>query len=226
MTATSVYGDYHLVNAFPNLSFDKPLFFTFSPEASNLVYVVEQSGRIKAFQNDSTVSTASTFLDVSSKIVSGGEQGLLGLAFHPSYQFNGYFYIYYTKAGTGELILTRYSRSAGDPQKADTSSGLILLTIAHPDFTNHNGGCLMFGQDGYLYICVGDGGSGGDPNNNAQNTNVLLGKILRIDVNTTSGGNNYGIPPTNPFASGGGKPEVFCYGMRNPWRICQDPLQD
>jgi glucose/arabinose dehydrogenase len=224
LTADPVFSQYRLVNAFPSLTFDEPLLFTHAGDGSNRVYVVEQGGVIKVFENDSTVTLSNTFLDVSAKISEVDEQGLLGLAFHPNYSSNRFFYIYYTKAVTGELILARYTRNLSNPLIADTSSELIIFTIAHPNYANHNGGCLMFGLDGYLYIGIGDGGSGGDPFNNAQNKNVLLGKILRIDINNPSGGNNYGIPPDNPFAGGGGRPEIYCYGMRNPWRFCQDPV--
>jgi glucose/arabinose dehydrogenase len=222
--ASTAFGQIMLENAYPQLTFNYPVYYTYANDGSNRVYVVEQTGKIKVMQNDSTVSVSSTFLDVSARIVSGGEQGLLGLAFHPNYSTNRFFYIYYTKAGTGDIVIARFTRNISNPLIADSNSQLIVLTFPHPTYTNHNGGCLMFGQDGYLYAGVGDGGSGGDPNNNGQNTNVFLGKILRIDINNPSGGNNYGIPPTNPFAGGGGKPEIYTYGMRNPWRFSQDPV--
>jgi hypothetical protein len=120
-------------------------------------------------------------------------------------------------------VISRFTTQAGNPNKADSLSELILMVIPQP-YSNHNGGMIMFGLDGYLYIGMGDGGSAGDPGNYAQNNNSLLGKILRIDVNNPSGGNNYGIPPTNPFVGGGGLPEIFCTGMRNPWRFSQDPV--
>ncbi len=148
---------------------------------------------------------------------------MLGLAFHPNYASNGYFYVDYTRAGDGATIVSRFSRSSTDPNKADSLSELILLTISQP-FSNHNGGIVFFGLDGYLHIGMGDGGSGGDPGNRAQTLTELLGKVLRINVDSVSGGNNYSIPPTNPFAQGGGRPEIFTIGMRNPWRISQDPV--
>jgi glucose/arabinose dehydrogenase len=224
MAAAPAFAQITLVNAFPGLSFSSPVFLTHSGDGTNRIFVVQQTGRIIVFPNDSTITTSNVFLDVSPKIVSGGEQGLLGLAFHPNFSSNRYFYIYYTKTGTGDVVISRFTRSVADPNKADSTSELVLLTIPHSTYSNHNGGCLMFGQDGYLYAGVGDGGSGGDPDNNGQNTNVLLAKILRIDVNNPSGGNNYGIPPTNPYAGGGGRPEIFCIGMRNPWRFSQDPV--
>ena len=222
--ASTAFGQIMLENAYPLLTFEYPVFYTYANDGSNRVYVVQQTGKIIVMQNDSNVSTSSTFLDVSERIVSGGEQGLLGLSFHPNYSSKRFFYIYYTKAGTGDIVIARFTRNVSNPLIADSNSQQIVLTYPHPTYTNHNGGCLMFGQDGYLYTGVGDGGSGGDPNNNGQNTNVLLGKILRLDINNLSGGNNYGIPPTNPFAGGGGRPEIYTYGMRNPWRFSQDPV--
>lgn len=223
ISTISSFSQITYVNAFPNRSFTQPLFLTHSGDATNRIFVVQQNGFIKTFPNDSTGSTNLTFLDLTNKILTGSERGLLGLAFHPNYSSNRYFYVDYTRAGDGATIVSRFQTQSGNPNKADSLSELILLTIAQP-FSNHNGGMVMFGLDGFLYIGMGDGGSGGDPNNNAQNPNALLGKILRVDVNNPSGGNNYGIPPGNPFIGGGGSPEIFCMGMRNPWRFSQDPV--
>ena len=217
------YSQISFVNAFPSRSFTQPVFLTHSGDATNRIFIVQQNGFIMVFPNDSTGSTVNTFLNVTDKIITGSERGLLGLAFHPNYSTNRYFYVNYTRAGDGATIVSRFTTQSGDPNKADSLSELILLTIPQP-YSNHNGGNVMFGQDGYLYIGMGDGGSGGDPGNRAQNPNELLGKILRIDVNNPSGGNNYGIPPGNPYISGGGLPEIFCIGMRNPWRFSQDPV--
>lgn len=214
---------FEFVNAFPNLSFSQPLYVTHANDGSNRVFVVEKTGVIKVLPNDSNTSNATSYLNVSNKISSGSERGLLGLAFHPNYASNGYLYINYTRSGDGATIVSRFRRSGTDPNKADSLSELVLLTIAQP-FSNHNGGIVFFGLDGYLYIGMGDGGSGGDPGNRAQNLNELLGKVLRINVDSASGGNNYSIPPTNPFAQGGGRPEIYTIGMRNPWRISQDPV--
>ena len=213
-----------LVTAFPNVSFSRPIFLTHANDGTNRVFVVERYGLIKVLPNDSNTTDSRVFLDVTN-LNNGNtyqERGLLGLAFHPDYANNGYFYIYYTRVGDGYNVLARFSRSASDPNKADSLSQQILWAVQDP-YSNHNGGILFFGLDGYLYCGMGDGGSGGDPGNRAQNTNEMLGKVHRVDVNTTSGGNNYGIPPTNPFATGGGRPEIFTVGMRNPWRISQDP---
>jgi hypothetical protein len=210
-------------NAFPNISFSGPVFLTHAYDGTNRIFVVQQGGLIRVFPNDSTTSNVVTFLNLTNKVLSGGERGLLGLAFHPNYETNRYFYVNYTRQTDGATIVSRFTTQAGNPNKADSLSELILLTISQP-FSNHNGGMVMFGLDNFLYIGMGDGGSGGDPGNRAQNPNELLGKILRINVDTATGGNNYGIPPTNPFAGGGGRPEIFAMGMRNPWRFSQDPV--
>ncbi len=219
----NVYSQISFVNAFPARNFTQPVFLTHSGDGTNRIFVVQQNGFIKEFPNDSTGSVINTFLNVTNKIITGSEQGLLGLTFHPNYSTNRYFYVNYTRAGDGATVVSRFTTQAGNPNKADSLSELILLTIPQP-FSNHNGGDVMFGQDGFLYIGMGDGGSGGDPGNRAQNPNELLGKILRIDVNNPGGGNNYGIPAGNPYVGGGGLPEIFCIGMRNPWRFSQDPV--
>jgi len=212
-------------SAFPNLSFSNPVLLTHAGDGTNRIFVVEKGGLIKVFPNDSMASSTQVFLNVTNLISTNyTEKGLLGLAFHPNYSSNRYLYIYYTRLSDGALTVTRFTTFSGNPNKADSLSALPIITIAHPTNLNHNGGNLMFGLDGYLYLGPGDGGSGGDPPNNAQNVNVLLGKILRLDVNNPSGGNNYGIPPSNPFASGGGAPEIFAWGVRNPWRFTQDPV--
>jgi hypothetical protein len=215
-----------LVNAFPNLTFTQPVFLTHSNDGTNRIFVVQKNGLIYVFPNDPNVSSATVFLNLSSRIVTGtggDERGLLGLAFHPAYSTNGNFYVNYTQAGTGRTIVARYRVDPGNPNAGDFNSELVLINAYQP-FSNHNGGMLFFGLDGYLYIGMGDGGSAGDPGNRAQNVDSLLGKILRINSDTTIGPQNYGIPPTNPFASGGGRPEIFAWGLRNPWRFSQDPV--
>lgn len=223
--AAKVYTQVNFVNAFPNLSFSLPLFLTHSGDGTNRIFVVQQRGLIRVFPNDSMTTNVQTFLDASNLVnQSGNERGLLGLAFHPNYSSNRYFFIYYTRASDGALRISRFTTQSGNPNKADSLSELNMLTIPHPTYTNHNGGCLMFGGEGNLYIGTGDGGGGGDPFNNSQNLNSLLGKMLRIDINTPSGGNNYSIPPTNPYAGGGGAPEIFATGLRNPWRFSRDAV--
>lgn len=180
------------------------------------LFVVEQDGLIKILNSNGTTN-ATPFLNLSSLTNAGGEQGLLGLAFHPNYASNGYFYVNYTKASDGATVIARYSVSAENPNVANPT-GSILLTIPQP-YSNHNGGTLKFGPDGYLYIGMGDGGSGGDPGNRAQNIDDLLGKMLRIDVNS---GSPYGIPPGNPYASVAGADEIWALGLRNPWKFSFD----
>ncbi|MEO6694314.1 MAG: PQQ-dependent sugar dehydrogenase [Ignavibacteria bacterium] len=211
------------INAFPNASFSNPLFLTHSNDGTNRIFIAEKNGIVKVLPNDSSTSNVKIFLNMTNLIITGSERGLLGLAFHPDYANNGYFYVNYTRASDGATKVSRFTRSASDPDKADSLSEFNIITISQP-FSNHNGGIIFFGIDGYLYVGMGDGGSGNDPGNRAQNVNELLGKILRIDVNTSTGGNNYGIPSTNPFAGGGGRPEIFTVGMRNPWRMSQDPV--
>lgn len=179
------------------------------------LFVVQQNGIIKIIQQDGTINS-SDFLNITAKVTFGGERGLLGLAFHPQYATNGYFYVYYNNS-VGNITVARYSVSA-NPEIADPNSEKILLTVTKP-FANHNGGSMHFAPDGMLWISTGDGGSGGDPNNNAQNKNSLLGKMLRIDVNATG---NYNIPPDNPFVNIDGADEVWAYGLRNAWKYSFD----
>lgn len=178
------------------------------------LFVVQQNGAIKIVQPNGSVN-ATDFLNISTKILFGGERGLLGLAFHPQYATNGYFFVYYNQVSTGNIIVARYSRSAGNPDVADGATEKILLNIPKP-FGNHNGGSMHFAPDGNLWISTGDGGSSGDPNNNSQNKNSLLGKLLRIDVNATG---PYNIPAGNPFVGIDGADEVWSYGLRNAWKF-------
>ena len=199
--------------------FDKPI--SIKHGFDNKLFVVEQKGVIKILNANGTVNNT-PFLDINSKVTdAGGERGLLGLAFHPNYTANGYFYVNYIN-NSGNTVIARYSRSS--ETTANPNSELILLTINQPA-SNHNGGDMSFGPDGYLYIASGDGGGSGDPNNYAQNLNTLLGKMLRIDVDNNSNGNNYAIPSNNPYLNDNNAstlPEIWAYGLRNPWRFSFD----
>lgn len=220
-TPEETVPDILLENAFPNLGFAKPLDLQSPSDGTNRIFVVEQNGRIYVFENDATASISNTFLDINSSVASSGELGLLGLAFHPNYGENGLFYVYYTPSND-LAVVSRFQVSNSDSNLADVNSEQILLRIPQP-FTNHNGGQLAFGPDGFLYISSGDGGSGGDPQNNAQNLSSLLGKILRIDVDTIDNGLEYGIPSDNPFLNQtNARGEIYAYGLRNPWRMSFD----
>ena len=196
-------------------TFASPVYLTSPPGDTARLFVVEQGGRIRVLRHDTLL--AAPFLDVSAKISSGGERGLLSVAFHPDYVTNGRFYVYFTNPA-GDIRIVRYN--AATAETANEASADTVLKVPHPGQSNHNGGQLQFGPDGKLYAGTGDGGGGGDPNGNAQNTHALLGKLLRLDVD---GANGYAIPPDNPFASGtAGAPEVWSYGLRNPWRYSFD----
>jgi glucose/arabinose dehydrogenase len=206
------------------MGLNQPVGFESANDGSGRIFILEQAGRIRIIQNGSLLPTA--FLDISSKVESGGEEGLLGLAFSPSFNANGKFYVDYTMRSNTQLqtVIAEYQASPPSSNTADPSTERVLLVVDQP-FANHNGGQLAFGpDDGDLYIAFGDGGSGGDPQGNAQNTNALLGKILRIDViSMPPAGKQYAIPLDNPFRNGGGAPEIFAYGLRNPWRFSFDP---
>ena len=194
-----------------------PVGITNAGDGSGRLFILEQAGVIRILKNDTLVPTP--FLDIRDRVGSNGsEQGLLGLAFHPRYTENGYFYINYTDLN-GNTVIARFSVSTDDPDRADPASETRLLAVRQP-YPNHNGGMLAFGADGFLYLGLGDGGSAGDPQGNGQSLNTLLGKILRIDVD---GGSPYAIPPSNPFVNQGAKkPEIWAYGLRNPWRFSFD----
>ncbi len=198
----------------------QPLGIVNSGDGSGRLFVIERSGIVRIFSNGNFLSTP--FLDLHSIVLSSAsEQGLLSLAFHPQYETNGLLYTLHT-ASDNSIILSRFTVSSTDSNQADFNSRVEILSIPHPGYSNHNGGTLVFGEDGYLYISVGDGGSTGDPNNNAQNLNILLGKILRLDVDSAF---PYAIPDTNPFKNNpNAKPEIWAYGLRNPWRISFDRL--
>ena len=182
------------------------------------LFVVQQNGVIRVY--DPPHLRTDPFLDIRTLVSTGGERGLLGLAFHPRYSENGRFFVNYTDVA-GNTAIAEYTRSAVDPNRADPASARIVLQVQQP-FANHNGGQLAFGPDGFLYIGLGDGGSGGDPGNRAQNLTDLLGKMLRIDVDSAR---PYAIPPSNPFVGrDDARPEIWAVGLRNPWRYSFDRL--
>jgi len=215
-----------LERAFPNLSFNRPVDLQHAGDGSNRLFVVEQAGRILVFPNTADAEHATVFLDITARVNNqGNEEGLLGLAFHPDYATNGYFFVNYTARDPRRTVIARYTVSPTQPDIANNDSELLVLQFDQP-FSNHNGGQIAFGKDGFLYIATGDGGSGGDPQNNAQNRRNLLGNILRIDVDRQENGMNYGIPEDNPLAGndGGLREEIWAYGLRNPWRFSFDSV--
>lgn len=209
--------------AFPNLTFEQPVDIQSPDDGTNRLFVLSQPGIIYAFDNDKDVKEKKVFLDIRNKVLFGGEQGLLGLVFHPNYQQNGYFYLDYTTNNPRRTVISRFQVSQNDVNKAESESEFILLEVEQP-YSNHNGGQISFGPDGYLYISLGDGGSGGDPLNAGQDLTQLLGSLLRIDVDNISDGRNYSIPDDNPFKGNdkGFKEEIFAYGLRNVWRFSFD----
>jgi glucose/arabinose dehydrogenase len=211
--------------AFPGLSFRRPVDLQQPADNTNRLFVVEQEGIISVFQKSADVTAKKVFLDIAARVDdSGNEEGLLGLAFHPNYKTNGFFYVNYTASNPDRTVVSRFSVSS-DPDQANPASEQVLLTFTQP-YSNHNGGQISFGPDGYLYIAIGDGGSGGDPHNHGQDLTTLLGSIARIDVNTTGTGTLYGIPADNPFKGNTSnyREEIYAYGLRNPWRFSFDAV--
>ncbi len=212
-------GSFSVVNAFPNLSFVAPVFFAGLPGTSQAV-VVEQPGLIHRFDVDAQVASSTVVLDISSQVLFSGEQGLLGMAFHPDFVNNGFFYVHYSAANPRRSVISRFTYDS-QTGMASAASEFIVLQVDQP-FGNHNAGSLAFGPDDKLYIAFGDGGSGGDPDDNAQNLGTLLGSILRIDVDT---GSPYSVPSDNPFVGQAGvREEIWAYGFRNPYRFSFDRL--
>lgn len=201
---------YQIVEAYPALSFSQPLGYVWS-EARKKAYVVERGGLILEFEDSADVKGFNIFADLTDKVsVSATERGLLGFAFHPDYEDNGLYYVNYTTESDTVI---------------ESSEDEIVMKFPQP-YSNHNGGHIAFGNDGYLHIAVGDGGSAGDPQGNAQNLSSIYGKLLRIDIDKKSGTKNYSIPPDNPFADGrvDALPEIFAYGLRNPWKFSIDEM--
>ncbi|MEM0926988.1 MAG: family 16 glycoside hydrolase, partial [Planctomycetota bacterium] len=227
--------------AFPNLKFEgwdaededgnlrelRLMELTTAGDGSNRLFAVSQHGEIWAFKNDASVKASSLFLDLRGQVKDfksrgANEEGLLGLAFHPQYAENGKFYVYYTHATETKSILSEFTVSKDDPNRADEDSQRVVMEIDQP-YQNHNGGSIEFGPDGYLYVGLGDGGFRNDPVASGQDLSQLLGSILRIDVNGASAEQAYGIPDDNPFVkTPGARGEIFAYGLRNPWRLAFD----
>ncbi len=204
---------YVAADALPRLKFDEMLGLQVIPGDEDHALLLTKEGRIRRVSMTDDGEAPAEFLDIRERIIKnpGQEEGLLGIAFAPDYASSGKFYLYFSAGDPRRQVISRF---VAHGVTADAASEQVLLEIADP-FSNHNGGAMTFGGDGFLYMGEGDGGSGGDPNGNGQNTNALLGKILRLDVS----GDAYTSPPDNPFASGGGRAEIYAYGMRNPWRI-------
>lgn len=199
-----------------------PLFLTEVPSSNNCIAIVSQDGIVYTVYVEPLASKGSkkTLLDIRDRVNRGGsEEGLLGLAFHPKFAVNGRLFVYYSAADPRRSVLSEFKVEAQG--RADPSGERIIMEVAQP-YANHNGGMIVFGPDGYLYAGLGDGGSAGDPHGNGQNVDTLLGSVLRIDVDRKAGGKAYGIPPGNPFEHGGGAPEIWAYGLRNPWRFSFD----
>jgi glucose/arabinose dehydrogenase len=226
ISTSQLFSDYDVVNAFPSLTFNDPVGIYYAPDNSNRLFVLEQPGRIIVFNNDANEQQTEVFLDIESLVDQGSgytEEGLLGLAFHPNFNENGYFYVNYTEYGPRRNVIARYTVSSDNPNYADHNSSSIILEVNQP-YYNHNGGQMGFGpDDGYLYISFGDGGSGGDPQGNGQDLSTLLGTIIRIDIDNTDQGLNYSIPDDNPFiAPLAARDEIYAYGLRNMWRFSWD----
>ncbi len=231
--------DIQIVPAFPDLEIPRPeeaphfrpIVITSAKDGTDRIFMVSQQGVIYVMPNRQDVKTADVFLDIEDSVVyrdNKNEEGLLGLAFHPDYKNNGHFFLYYTTADADQTsVVTRFTVSKDDPNKADPNSEVELMRIKQP-FWNHNGGSIEFGPDKYLYIGLGDGGLANDPMMNGQNVQTLLGSILRIDVDNKDKGRNYAIPADNPFADQKNsrrplaRPEIYAYGLRNVWRLTFD----
>ena len=214
--------------AYPNLTFDRPLWLCESPDGTGRMFLIEQAGRILLLPKDRNGKETKLFLDISPRHpMVDNEEGLLGMAFHPDFKNNGKLYIHYNQQEPRRSVISEVQVSKTNPDAVDLSTERVLLEVPQP-YGNHKGGCTIFGPDGYLYISFGDGGTVlGDPHKNGQSLKVLLAKILRIDVNSKTGDLQYGIPKDNPFVgTEGARPEIWTYGMRNPWRMSFDMKTD
>ena len=238
-SVTNSLTELDVEKAFPNLpELERMVNFADPGDGSNRLFVLLQPGQVVTFLNNPDAESVETFLDIEERVNSrGNEEGLLGIAFDPDFASNGYFYLYYTAGEASRVgsvfgsnavserrsVLSRFSVSESDSDRADPDSEKIIFEVAQP-FANHNGGQIAFGPDGFLYIGLGDGGRGGDPHENGQNRTTLLGNILRIDVSTLDSDDVYSIPHDNPFVGAGHdfREEIWAYGFRNPWRFSFD----
>ncbi|HMS35036.1 MAG TPA: PQQ-dependent sugar dehydrogenase [Ignavibacteria bacterium] len=229
LASGSSYSQYLIKDAFPNLTFAYPIEMVTPGDGTNRLFLLEKGGKVIVFENNTNVTTKKTFLDITDRVSQYFYAGLFGIAFHPDYESNRYFYLYYM-SGTGATLtlhLSRFTASATNPDSALKESELDILTAPCPS-SNHNGSVIKFGPDGYLYFAFGDSspGSGGDPENKAQNRAQLFGKVHRINIDSASGGRNYSIPATNPYYqnTSGFREEIFAYGFRNIWKFNFDQV--
>lgn len=223
--SSNSYALVQIEDAFPGLNFKNPTDLQDPGDGTNRLFVLERRGIIYVFQNNTHVKKKKKFLDIRDRVNNQGfEEGLLGLAFHPDFKNNGFFYVNYTADNPRRTVIARYKARRANSNFASKKSEYIILQISQP-FIFHNGGQITFGPDGFLYIATGDGGSGDDYLGNGQSLKTLLGKILRIDVDNPSDTNAYGTPADNPFAgnTSGFREEIYAYGLRNPWRFSFDP---
>jgi glucose/arabinose dehydrogenase len=212
-----------LSRAFAPLVFNRPVWLTHAGDGSERLFVLEQNGRIRVFSSTGPAASAGVFLDIEHKVFRGhNEEGLLALAFHPRFADNGYFYVYYSASKPRRGVLSRFSVSPDDAERADPSTEAPVLEVGQP-YGNHNGATVLFGPDGYLYLSLGDGGLANDPLRAGQDLSTMLGKILRIDVDRQEPGKPYAVPDDNPFVGRpGALPEIWAYGLRNVWRMSFD----
>ena len=218
--------DVEIVRTFKNVKFYRPIVVTHAGDGSDRLFIAEQTGKIHVLPNDPDVEETGTFIDISDRVMykdKENEEGFLGFAFHPKYKENGEFFIYYTTRDAPHTsVISRFRVSKDDPNRADPDFEEEILRIKQP-FWNHNGGTIVFGPDGYLYIGLGDGGKANDPLLAGQDKSMLLGSILRIDIDNKGEGLAYAIPKDNPFVGEeGARGEIYAYGFRNVWRIAFD----
>lgn len=212
-----------LVRAFPKLTFKRPVWISTADDGTNRLFVLEQAGRIMVFENDPEVTEATVFLDLSKGVRrNNNEEGLLAITFDPKFKDNGQFYVYYSASNPVRSVISRFTLASPSANAADPASEEVIMEIPQP-YGNHNGATMLFGNDGFLYISVGDGGWANDPHDHGQNLGTLLATILRIDVHNTQGDLKYAIPADNPFVDReGARGEIWAYGLRNVWRMSFD----